>query len=219
MDKAMEATHAYVARRPCGCAIAVAVDEPTRGTEALLWLMPMAARGCFLERVTVAKARKLRRSCSKCDDVDLPQQAVDLTALREKAERGDASPYDTLALIHKLEGAADTIRAIMGAKLKTEVRKDENGIHVKYLFPERTTSWDLGAMFWHLSNLFDSWSIKATGKRATSVPTIDLCKIRPLTDDGRHDITFTISPSDPGYAVVEAGTGNAEPAPAAGGEA
>lgn len=51
-------THAYIARKPCGCVVGATVDEPQRTGHTSQVVAEWILRGMAVERVTVEEARK-----------------------------------------------------------------------------------------------------------------------------------------------------------------
>lgn len=73
------ATHAYLAHFACGCIFGMTVDDPEHPDWTRKGLRDfMKQQGAYIERVTLAAARKCRfgKRCEKCKDIGKRKRKV-----------------------------------------------------------------------------------------------------------------------------------------------
>jgi hypothetical protein len=60
---------AYVARHPCGCICAAAVDKPERKKETAKFVAGLIRKGLAIERLSCEAVRSSPWSCSRCQPI------------------------------------------------------------------------------------------------------------------------------------------------------
>ncbi len=66
-ERDMQATHAYIAKKPCGCVTAVTVDLPDHPDWTSHDVADFIKSGRSVERVTIAEARQTLLVRCKCE--------------------------------------------------------------------------------------------------------------------------------------------------------
>lgn len=51
------ATHCYIARKPCGCLVGITVDDPDDPKDTAKFVSQQVRNGCSIERLTIEDGR------------------------------------------------------------------------------------------------------------------------------------------------------------------